>query len=128
MEQISNTPEAPENLAKDRTELAQERTILATERTFSAWVRTGLAAMVTGLGVVHLLEVPSMPWATPLMGSILVLLGGGIYVIAFYRYSRLLRKVTAGRGTAFPIWLSAVLTALLLLTILIALVIIIQKA
>ena len=124
MNRTADTPEGPEVLARNRTELARDRTILATERTFSAWVRTGLAAMATGLGVVHLLDVPSMPWITLSMGSILVTLGGGTFVIAFYRYTRLLRKLSDGRHTTVLIWLSTALTALLLIAVVIALVLV----
>ena len=75
----------PGTLAVERTDLARQRNLLANERTFSAWVRTGLAAVVAGLGIARLLDSGEWMWMARVIGAILILTSGGIYVIAFRR-------------------------------------------
>lgn len=99
-------------LAKERTDLAHERTLLANERTFIAWVRTGLALVGTGLGIVKFLNSEGPTWFIRLMGLILVITGEASYIFAYWRYSRVLRKLKniEKEYDITPIWLLIILT------------------
>jgi putative membrane protein len=116
----------PETLAVERTDLARQRNLLANERTFSAWVRTGLAAVVAGLGIARLLSAGEWMWMARVIGVILILTGGGIYVIAFRRYCQACRLVEQEGTRATPIWLMSILIVALILSSLLALVLLFQ--
>ena len=116
----------PETLAVERTDLARQRNLLANERTFSAWVRTGLAAVVAGLGIARLLDSGEWLWMARAIGVILILTGGGIYVIAFRRYCQACRFVEQEGTRATPIWLMSILIVALILSSLLALVLLFQ--
>jgi putative membrane protein len=105
-----------EQLAEERTQWALERTLLANERTFSAWLRTGLAAVVAGLGIAHFLDLGTLQLMADAIGAILILTGGGIYFIAYWRYRGAHRKLEQEGMTVIPIWLPSVLIAALLLS------------
>ena len=79
--------------ARDRTDLARQRNLLANERTFSAWLRTGLSAVVAGLAIARLLGSVDSLLVARSIGVILVLTGGGIYVLAFWRYGQVSRSL-----------------------------------
>ena len=86
MEEINDIKGPIERLAEERNALSRIRTRLAHERTFSAWVRTGMAAMAAGLGVFHLLGAVGGPLLSRMIGIIFVAAGGGIYIVAMWRY------------------------------------------
>ena len=116
----------PETLAVERTDLARQRNLLANERTFSAWVRTGLAAVVAGLGIARLLDSGEWMWMARAIGVILILTGGGIYVIAFRRYCWACGLVEQEGMKTTPVWLMIIVVAALLLSSLLALVLLFQ--
>ncbi|HUW11068.1 MAG TPA: DUF202 domain-containing protein, partial [Anaerolineae bacterium] len=93
-----------------------ERTLLANERTFSAWLRTGLAAVLAGLGIARLLRFGRWQWVADVIGAILILTGGGIYLTAYWRYRHGHRKLKLEGIAVTPIWLPSVLSAALLLS------------
>jgi putative membrane protein len=123
---LSDIQKDQQFLAKERTDLAQERTVLASERTFSAWLRTGLTAMATGIGIARLLDAPEMLIITSVLGTILILIGGGIYVSALWRYFKEYRRLKEKNVDVTSIWLMSALVAGLLLTVILALVIVIK--
>jgi putative membrane protein len=90
---MSDYPNDENGLARQRTDLAQQRNLLATERTFAAWIRTGLAAVAAGLGIAGLLENLGPPRIIRSIAVILVLAGGGIYVLALWRYVQGYRRL-----------------------------------
>jgi len=107
-------------MAQERTELALERTLLAHERTFSAWVRTGIAAMAAGLGIFHLLQSLRFPWAPKIIGVILVLAGGGIFIVAIWRYYQGYRKLKHQDIKLTSVWLLTGLILSLLISVALA--------
>jgi putative membrane protein len=95
-------------LAADRTSWAYKRTAFARERTFSAWIRTGLAFVASGLAVARLLRMLEPEWMVILLGTLLVCIGGGIFVMSFLRFRRALEdEDRSQRG--MPIWLATIL-------------------
>jgi len=116
-----------EKSARERTDLARQRNLLANERTFSAWLRTGLSAVVAGLGIARLLgSGGSLPIAHSI-GVILVLIGGGIYVLAFWRYAQVSRSLEQENMRAIPTRLLNILLAALLLSGVLAFVLLFQR-
>jgi putative membrane protein len=113
--------------AEERTDWAQERTLLAKERTFSAWTRTGLAAGVAGLGVARLLGSVDSPWIARTLGAVLILVGGAIYALAFLSYRKALRKLAEEGIRGTPLWIIGALTAGLLFSSALALLLIFQE-
>jgi putative membrane protein len=65
-------------------------TVLAIERTFSAWLRTGLAAELGGLAISRLL-IPG--WLPRIIGTIFILVGMAIYIIALLSYRKTLKEI-----------------------------------
>jgi putative membrane protein len=110
--------------AADRTDWAHERTLLAKERTFSAWGRTGLSAMAAGLAIAHLLGSTDHPWVARTIGVLMILTSGLIFVIGFISYRKALKKLAEKgiRGTS--IWVIRLITAFLLLSTMLALILI----
>jgi|GEM_PF-7129021 len=87
MEHEQAIPEkSKQHLAEERTEWAHERTLLAKERTFSAWLRTGLATVATGFGATRLLRTMEPRWIVLVLGAVLIVSGGVIFALAFWRY------------------------------------------
>jgi len=113
--------------AAERTDWANERTLLAKERTFSAWVRTGLSAMAVGLAIAHLLGSTDNPWIARTVGVLMILTGGLIFVISFISYRKALQKLAEKgiRGTS--IWVIRLITAFLILSAMLAIVLIFYK-
>jgi putative membrane protein len=116
-----------EKLARDRTDLARQRNLLANERTFSAWLRTGLSAVVAGLGIARLLDPGGLLPIAHSIGVILVLTGGGIYVLAFWRYGQVSRSLEQENMRAIPTRLLNILLAALLLSGVLAFVLLFQR-
>ena len=85
-EELTKLAKERSELAEDRTEWAQHRTVLANERTFSAWLRTSLSVMTVGVGIVELLRKDELDITIPIVGIILVLLGGGVSIVSLWRY------------------------------------------
>jgi len=114
------------DLAKERTDLAQERNLLASERTFSAWIRTGLAAVASGLGIAHLLGSTGWAWVPRAIGAILVLTGGGIYIVALWRYYEGYQKLGPKGLRRLPMWLLCLLTLALVVSAILGFILLFQ--
>jgi putative membrane protein len=115
-----------EKLGGERTHLARQRNVLANERTFTAWVRMGLAAVVAGLGIARLLGSEGGVWMAHAIGATLILTGGGIYIIAFWRYCETCRRAEWEGMRATPLWVMTILIAALLLSTLLAFILLLQ--
>lgn len=85
--------DALDDTAENRTELAEDRTLLANERTFSGWVRTSMAAIGVGLGFNVLFKEIDPPWVPKSIGSIFVLLGMFLIVMAERRAFEVKRRL-----------------------------------
>lgn len=112
------------NRPEELRDLALERNLLAHERTFSAWIRTGLTAMAAGLGICHLFKAPEALWITKALSFLFVSSGGGIYMVAFWRYY-IGYKTLKGQGMQVTsVWLLSGLIVTLLITVFLALLLI----
>ena len=61
---------------------------LANERTFLAWIRTALALIAGGLAIVQLLDEVEPAALRRALGIPLVLLGGLLSALSFFRWQR----------------------------------------
>ena len=111
----------PVNKPEELRDLALERNLLAYERTFSAWIRTGLTAMAAGLGIFHLFKTPDMPWITKALSFLFVSSGGGIYLVAFWRYYIGYKSLKGQGMQVTSVWLLSGLVMTLLITVILAL-------
>jgi putative membrane protein len=112
--------------AEMRTEWAEHRTLLANERTFSAWLRTGLSSIGGGLAVAEFLSDVELPILPEIIGILLVVIGGGVCLLAFWRYnqiSEVLEREEHLRIT--PKWVTLALVILLMIIVLLVLALII---
>ncbi len=107
-------------LAQVRTEEAIQRSMLANERTFSAWLRTGLAAVIAGLGISRFLGAGNYSWIAPAIGASLILVGGGIYMLAFWSYRQAYHKMRIMDFARIPLWLLSIIVVVLLLSALLS--------
>lgn len=112
--------------AEERTDWAEERTLLAKERTFAGWARTGLASGAAGVAAARLLGEVGEPWMPLALGSLLLVLAGAVYVIAFLSYRKALRALADKgiRGTS--LWAIGAVTAGLALSSVLGLLMIFQ--
>lgn len=100
-------------LAEDRTDWAYERTLLANDRTYSAWVRTGLTTVAAGFGVTRLLTEVQPAWLVPSLGVLFVLVGGGIFCVAYWTHQQTLRKFSDDESRRITGWIIGGITAAL---------------
>lgn len=91
----------PEELAEQRTDLSEDRTVLANERTFASWFRTGFASAAIGLGFHALFEKMEPWWVPRLIASLFLLLGIFIFVVADFRASKVLDRLSAHQVKPF---------------------------
>lgn len=124
-QQIGNKDK--QDLAEDRTDWAKERTLLAKERTFSAWARTGISAMIAGVGIAELLTDIDQPWIARLLGIILIVTGGSIYVIGFFSYRKALEKLADKNIRSTSVWMIALVSLGLMFSAGLALLLIISN-
>ena len=90
---------------------ANPRDYLAAERTFLAWIRTGLALMALGFVLARFglflrefnamqPDVPTAPYHYSLwFGTVVILVGVAVSLLALSRYLRLLAKIRSGNRT-----------------------------
>lgn len=92
--------------------MAVERTRLAAERTFSAWIRTGLAGVGGGLAIIHLLvfENEMHRMAAKMMGQLLLLWGGLLFLYALYGYDRVVRHLGKAIIGSSRMWIMALMS------------------
>ena len=95
---------------EERTEAAHQRTILAEERTYSAWVRTGLASAATGLAIAKLIEVEDHEWLVLALGVLFVVLGGVMFIVAYWGYLSAAERLRETRLHGVPMWAVGLLT------------------
>jgi uncharacterized membrane protein YidH (DUF202 family) len=126
-EERSKLAENRTEWAEDRTEWAQHRTVLANERTFIAWVRTGLSAMAVGVGIVELLREEDLDITIPIVGIILIILGGGISIVSLWRYFHVNKVMEKSEAHVTPTWVAASLTGGLLIVAILLLLQVIRQ-
>ena len=114
-------------LAEDRTEWAQHRTVLANERTFSAWLRTGLSVMALGVGVVELLRREEPDITISIVGIILILLGGGVSIVALWPYFNVAKTLKKRKAHVTPTWVAVSLTGGILIVAILLLLHVIRQ-
>jgi putative membrane protein len=113
--------------AEERTDWAQQRTLLAKERTFSAWTRTGLSCLAAGLGIARLLGDTDAALVARILGALLILTGGIIFVIGFLSYRKALIKLKEEGVRETPIWLIGLISLFMALGSLLALVLVLLE-
>lgn len=95
---------------------ATDRTLMAEERTYSAWVRTGLTSLATGLAIDKLIPDAQPPWLVPLLGLVLVVVGGFTFTFAFIGYRNGCRHWQHAMPRAIPLWVIGLVSLLLILS------------
>ncbi len=104
---------------------------LANERTYLSWLRTGIATIGLGfvvakfgLAIRELTGISALPESTvhlsSLIGVILTILGGGMILLAFRRFSSNQQRIRAGKyeptkGTELALTASLFMVALMLI-------------
>jgi putative membrane protein len=101
-------------LAENRTDWAQERTLLAKERTFSAWARTGISSMIAGVGIAEFLKEVEPLWIARILGILLILTGGTIFIIGFFSYKNALKELSEKDIRSKSIWVILIITLALI--------------
>ncbi|AZZ80758.1 MULTISPECIES: YidH family protein [Gordonia] len=102
------------------------RFTLAAERTLLAWVRTALGFMAAGMAIVYLAPDIDNPVLELILGLILVALGCSLAVIGAWRWRRTMRVLQRGGQMPGPAQILFVVTAIVVVAILIAVVVVIQ--
>jgi putative membrane protein len=97
---------------------------MAGERTFAAWIRTGLALVAAGLASARLLSSLQPQWLVRTMGTIFVLMGGSIFVIAFRTYHEIVQDLKEEEVQATSVWFVGLLMILLIVASILALVLV----
>ena len=110
--------------AHDRTDWAEHRTVLANERTFNAWLRMGLAAIAGGLAVAQFLGDGERIFAARVVGILLVILGGGVCAMAYWRYTQLSNVLEAEGLPVAPRWVAGAMVASILIGAVLVLILI----
>lgn len=114
-------------LENDSTQLAHERTFLANERTFIAWLRTGLALAGAGLGIVKFLDSEGPRWLMRTMGMLLVMTGQLSYLIAYWRYKGIRKKLCNKNVEMTPSWILIPLSLSLLVMSVVSIAVIVSN-
>jgi putative membrane protein len=110
--------------AEQRTDWAQHRTVLANERTFSAWLRTGLSAIGGGVAIVEFLGNEDGELIARILGVILILVGAGVILLAFWRYNQISNLLEEKGLPVTPKWMVLLLTGGLLAAVVLVLILI----
>ncbi|GAC02707.1 hypothetical protein GONAM_59_00320 [Gordonia namibiensis NBRC 108229] len=112
-------PAAPPGAVDARFTLAAERTLLA-------WVRTALGFMAAGMAIVYLAPDIDNPVLELVLGLVLVALGCSLAVIGAWRWRRTMRVLQRGGQMPGPAQILFVVTAIVVVAILIAVVVVVQ--
>ncbi|ATD72483.1 MULTISPECIES: YidH family protein [Gordonia] len=102
------------------------RFTLAAERTLLAWVRTAMGFMAAGMAIVYLAPDIDDPVLELVLGLVLVALGCSLAVIGAWRWRRTMRVLQQGGQMPGPAQILFVVTAIVVVAILIAVVVVIQ--
>ena len=89
-------------LAQDRTDWAEDRTVQANERTFAGWMRTGLASVGVGIAIHAIYGKVDMAWLAKSASTLFILIGIGIFVVAFRTATKLLARLDANDAEPIP--------------------------
>jgi putative membrane protein len=94
---------------------ATRRTRLANERTFLAWWRTALGTEGLAVAVGKILPevTEGAHWPYIVLGLILALLGAMLAAVGWWRHQTVDRALHGGEEAVTPVWLVAVLGAVL---------------
>lgn len=111
----------PDEKSETPVYMAFELIGLAEERTFTSWMRMGLTMIGVGLAAAKLLPATPYDWLARLLGSILVVAGGGAFVIGFRTYHRSLEQLLEKGYDLTPLWAVGGVTAALVLAAVVAL-------
>jgi putative membrane protein len=103
--------------------LSLERTLLSAQRTFSAWIRTGLAALAGGLAITRIIifKTLSHERAAHMAAYMLIVWAGGIFVLAYYDYKRLIYQLKQTNDYTISLWRLNSITFILLAVVVILL-------
>lgn len=108
----------PKPKTKTSDELAAIRTLMAAERTYAAWIRTGLAGIGGGLAVIKLIFFQTLVHQTiaHVTGQLLIILGGLIFIFAYWNYRRAYQSLDAEGQLAAPglLWILSAVTVVLI--------------
>lgn len=102
------------------------RFTLAAERTLLAWVRTALGFMAAGMAIVYLAPDIDSPVLELILGLVLVALGCCLALIGAWRWRRTMRVLQSGGEMPGPAQILFVVTAIVVVAILIAVVVVVQ--
>lgn len=105
-------------------ESSERTSVLANERTYAAWVRTGLNSLAAGLGIEKFLYdgtvIPNE--ITRTIAVVLLLTSGTCFFLAAWRYQHVGVRMVSTHVSGAPIFLMNMLSALLVITSILALV------
>lgn len=107
--------EGKQALAEERTDWAQERTLLAKQRTFGSWVRSGLSSVAVGFGAAEFLGDLEPQWWVKTASALLVVAGAAIFVIGFFGYLSIFRKLRQEGVQGVAPWIVGAITLAMLL-------------
>ena len=71
---------------------------LANERTFLAWIRTSLGMIALGVGIATFVSTNAARGFSMLVAAILVVLGGILGTLSWFRWLNVERSMRLGRG------------------------------
>lgn len=71
---------------------------LANERTFLAWIRTSLGMIALGVGIATFVSTNASRGFSMLVAAILVVLGGILGTLSWFRWLNVERSMRLGRG------------------------------
>ena len=71
---------------------------LANERTFLAWIRTSLGMIALGVGIATFVSTHAARGFSMLVAAILVVLGGILGTLSWFRWLNVERSMRQGRG------------------------------
>ena len=89
-------------LAQDRTDWAEDRTVQANERTFAGWMRTGLASVGIGIAIHAIYGKVDMAWLAKLASTAFILIGIGVFLVAYNTSKRLIERLDAHEAEPIP--------------------------
>ncbi|MEO9326367.1 YidH family protein [Gordonia aurantiaca] len=102
------------------------RFTLAAERTLLAWIRTALGFMAAGMAIVYLAPDLEHPVLEVILGLVLVGLGCSFALVGAWRWRRTMRVLLSGGRMPGPAPILYVVTAIVVVAILIAVVVVLQ--
>jgi len=93
---------------------------LANERTFLAWIRTSLGMIALGVGIATFVSTNASRGFSMLVAAILVVLGGILGTLSWFRWLNVERSMRLGRGippSRTAIYLAVAISVLAMLSL-----------